>query len=163
MRWRLAGFVAAAPVVALALAACSGGGSPSGVPPTASPAPSKSSTTATTSARSVEPEEAGLAVFAACQSDYRVVQSALAAYLALNAAEPIPPATWSAATYGQNWSPLTASGKGGPFLASAPSPAHFVIEYDASGHVWIEPPGRFDPTYNPARAASDDVCALVSH
>jgi hypothetical protein len=36
------------------------------------------------------------------------------------------------------------------------------MEYDASGHVWIEPAGQYDTTYNAAHAASNKVCSEVA-
>ena len=39
------------------------------------------------------------------------------------------------------------------------STAHFVVEYDSSGHVWVAPPGAYD-TYNRGQDfdANPDVC-----
>ncbi len=102
-----------------------------------------------------------IAVFAECQNDYRVVVTAVTAYQALNGTPPSPPAPWSAAAFEQDYAPLTGSAKGGPFMQSAPRTTHYVIQYDSSGHVWIEPPGQYDATYVPGRAASDGTCALA--
>ena len=44
---------------------------------------------------------------------------------------------------------------------------HYVILWDAAGHVWVEPPGTFTPAYQPADDASGNaaiaaVCARVA-
>ena len=65
------------------------------------------------------------------------------------------PAPWSAATYAANYAPLTPA-----YLnAQTLSPAHFVVEYDATGHVWVAPPGGYD-AYNRGQdfGANTDVC-----
>jgi hypothetical protein len=36
----------------------------------------------------------------------------------------------------------------------------YVIEYDGSGHVWVEPTGQYDTTYNAAHG-SFKACAAV--
>ncbi len=75
------------------------------------------------------------------------------AYQAQNGAYPAPPSAWSAATYTANYSPLTTpTSKSGPLLHGAISTMHYVVEYDWVGHVWVEPPGRYDGTYNPAHS-----------
>jgi hypothetical protein len=102
-------------------------------------------TTTTTSAGSSVPSAAEVA---ACQSDALALSTALAAYQATRGSFPTPPAPWSAATYPTNFSPLTGAAAPGPFLKMPPSDNHYVLEYDASGHVWAESPGTFDAAYD---------------
>ena len=55
-----------------------------------------------------------------------------------------PPDPWSASNYAANFAILTAStSSGSPLLTSSPGTNDFVIEYDSSGHVWIERPGLY--------------------
>lgn len=99
------------------------------------------------------------AELAACAADAQSVQMALDAFMALKGVSPTPPAPWSAATYASNYAPLTAASAGGPFLHNPPGVKHYVIEYDAAGHVWIAPPGTYGP-YNQGQdfAADPNVC-----
>ena len=105
-------------------------------------------------------QQASAAQVAACESDAKVVEVALAAYQAQKGAYPAPSALWSAATYAGNYALLTSGVGGGPYLdGRALSTAHFVVEYDSSGHVWVAPPGAYD-AYNPGQDfdANPDVC-----
>jgi hypothetical protein len=153
-------FFALVVVAALALAACSNNRTPSATPTTAarsaSTGSSSSSTTSTTSGATFGQGEA--AVIAACQSDWDTVETALQAFDAETGGYPTPPSPWSAATYASNYQPLTASSHGGPFLPSAPLTVHYVVEYDAAGDIWVNPPGQYDATYSPERDASSDAC-----
>jgi len=99
----------------------------------------------------------------ACENDIKYLETALAAYQAgtANGNYPSPPSPWSRSTYNSNFKPLTAASHGGPYLAGPLDTTHYVMEYDASGHVWIEPPGQYDATYNAAHAASNTVCSEV--
>jgi hypothetical protein len=100
---------------------------------------------------------------ASCEADYKSLEVAVEAYNATVGKYPVPPAPWSASSYASNFSPLESTHvHGGPYLRYAPDPAHYVIEYDAEGDVWIEPAGTYDAKYNPAHAASDKVCASIS-
>ena len=102
-------------------------------------------------------------VVAACQSDEQSVQTALAAYQATSGSNATPPAPWSSASYPTNFAPLTNAPAPGPYLKMPPSDTHYVILFDSSGHVWVEPPGTFTPTYNPANdASSASVCGRVA-
>jgi hypothetical protein len=96
------------------------------------------------------PSVAPAAQVAGCEADSRGLAVALQAYDAVNGGFPTPSAPWSATTYAANYAPLTEQGKAGSFLRTAPSTTHYVVEYDSSGHVWVEPPGQYDATYNPA-------------
>lgn len=100
----------------------------------------------------------------ACESDFKVLEIAVDAYTAspsnTNGAAPVPPAPWSAATYASNFAPLTSKQNGGPFMNAPLDPTNYVIEYDASGHVWVEPAGQYDTNYNPAHGSYKD-CAVV--
>ena len=100
------------------------------------------------------------AVAAACQSNWTSVETALQAYDAEIGSYPSPPSPWAAATYATNYQPFTTAGHGGPFLPTAPASTQYVIEYDAAGHVWVEPPGQYDAAYNPNRGAVT-ACYLV--
>jgi hypothetical protein len=149
-------------VAALALAACSSSQTPSATPTTAAPSASngssRSSATSTTGGATFGQGEAG--VIAACQSDWNSVEVALQAYDAETGSYPTPPSPWSTATYATNYTPLTRAGHGGPFMPSAPLTTHYVIEYDAAGHIWVAPPGKYDAAYSPARDATSDACYL---
>lgn len=57
---------------------------------------------------------------------------------------------------------LTAQSNGGSYLSNPLGTANYVIEYDGSGHVWVEPAGQYDTAYNAAHAASDAVCSQVA-
>jgi hypothetical protein len=61
-----------------------------------------------------------------------------------------------------NFSPLTSTHDGGPYLRTAPATTHYVIEYNSSGKVWVEAPGVYDTRYNPSRSfnASGLACAV---
>jgi hypothetical protein len=90
------------------------------------------------------------ATVASCEADAKSLEVALEAYMAQNGSLPSPPSTWSAATYSSNFAPLTASARGVPYLHAPPPTKNYVIEYDASGHVWIAPPGSYG-AYNPGQ------------
>jgi hypothetical protein len=101
---------------------------------------------------------------AACQADGKVVEVALDAYQAVNGGFPTPPSPWSAATYQADYAPLTGSADHGPFLNTVPTTTHYVVEYDAAGHVWVEPPGQYDASYNPAHSVDAATsCSDVAH
>lgn len=100
---------------------------------------------------------------ASCKADFRSLEVAVEAYHATVGSYPKPPAAWSASTYASNFAPLVSShGHGGSYMHSALDPTDYVIEFDANGHVWIEPAGTYDTTYNPAHAASDTRCESVA-
>jgi hypothetical protein len=109
---------------------------------------------------------AKLSAVASCTTDSRSIETALQAYAAKNMGSyPAMLAPWSAASYASNYLLLTGSTNGGPYLATVPSTTNYVIEYDSSGHVWVEAPGRYDQTYNPSQSfdADDPVaCAVAS-
>jgi hypothetical protein len=132
-------------------------------------APTPKSTSATTVATSkpaptstptsVTIQQASQAEVAACESDAKVVQVALAAYQAQQGHYPSP-APWSAAAYAGNYLPLTSAGAGGgPYLHNPPATTHYIVEFDSSGHVWIAPPGAYD-AYNQGQDfdANPEVC-----
>lgn len=100
----------------------------------------------------------------ACEADFKSLEVAVEAYTAAptnpNGAAPVPPVPWSAATYASNFAPLTARQNGGPYLSAPLEPTDYVIEYDGSGHVWVEPAGQYDTTYNVAHG-SFKACAAV--
>jgi hypothetical protein len=105
----------------------------------------------------------GLAVVAACRSDVLDVQTALAAYQASNGSYPSPPAGWSAASYPTNFGPLTNAPAPGPFLKMPPGDNHYVIMWDSSGHIWVEGPGTFSPTYDGAHDGTNPTtCTRVA-
>jgi hypothetical protein len=103
---------------------------------------------------------------ASCEADGKTIEVAVLAYQAENGAFPRPPSPWSSATYTANFAPLTsATAKGGPYLnvSTVPKTTHYVVEYDAAGHVWVEPPGQYDASYNPAHNMdAPNTCADVS-
>ncbi len=119
------------------------------------PAPKSTSATTVTTSKpaptstptSVSIQQASQAAVAACESDAKNVEIALAAFQAQKGAYPSPPAPWSAATYISNYAPLTSGAGGGPYLQALPSSTKDVVEYDSSGHVWVAPPGGYD-AYN---------------
>ena len=114
------------------------------------------------SATSGLPNVSPAAQIASCEADSRNVAVALQAYDVVNGAFPTPSAPWSAATYVANYSPLTTTTKGGAFMRVAPSTTHYVVEYDSSGHVWVELPGQYDAAYNPAHSVDvATACAGV--
>jgi len=129
-------------------------------------APTPKSTSVTTSKpaptstpTSVAIQQASQAQVAACESDAKVVEVALAAFQAQKGAYPSPPAPWGAAAYADNYLPLTSAAGGSPYLRNPPPTTHYVVEYDSSGHVWVAPPGAYD-AYNRGQDfdANPDVC-----
>lgn len=120
----------------------------------------RSTSTSTTPAQS---GAVAAAVVAACRSDVADVQTALAAYQATNGAYPTPPAAWTAASYPTNFGPLTNAAPPGPFLKMPPGDNHYVILWDSSGHIWVEAPGTFSPTYDAANdGANPSTCSKVA-
>ncbi len=117
------------------------------------------STTSSTSTTPVSIQQASEAEVAACQADAKSVEDALAAYQAEEGHYPAPPSPWSAATYANDYLPLTSASGAGPFLHGAPTTTRYIVEYDSSGHVWIAPPGAYD-AYDPGQDfdANTDVC-----
>ncbi len=100
----------------------------------------------------------------ACEADFKVLEVALEAYNATNGSFPAPPAPWSSSDYAANFGPLLSkNAKGGPYLTDPLVPADYVIEYDSQGHVWIEPAGKYDQTFNSAHVASDKTCQTILH
>jgi uncharacterized protein DUF4190 len=103
------------------------------------------------------------AAIANCQSDVRTVEVALQAYKAsptnTSGSFPAPPAPWSATTYFTNYGVLT--GGTGPTLHNAPSTNEYVVEFDASGDVWVAPPNTFESTYVPQQGfdTNPNACA----
>lgn len=122
-----------------------------------------SSTSSTTSTTAGASGTGAAAEVAACRSDVMDVQTALAAYQASNGSYPNPPAAWSAASYPTNFGPLTNAPAPGPFLKMPPGDNHYVILWDSAGHVWVEAPGTFSPTYDTANdAANTSTCTRVA-
>jgi hypothetical protein len=114
------------------------------------------------SSTNIQPSLPASLVVPQCYADFKIVEVATAAYNAQNHASAVPPSPWSAATYDRNFGPLLSSKGGGPYLPQAPETTHYVIEYDSSGNVWVEPPGTYDSSYNSARGSYTD-CAAVAH
>jgi len=103
----------------------------------------------------------GDAVKVACQSDVDAVAGALDDYHASTGAFPVPAQPWGPASYAQDYAPLTSAGGSGGVLRSLPSTAHYVIEFDGSGHLWVEPAGHYTAAYDPSRdARNPDACDL---
>lgn len=124
---------------------------------------SLSSTTATTAAGGAGGAGARSAAAAACRSDVMDVQTALAAYQAATGSYPTPPQAWSATTYPANFAPLTSAPPPGPYLKMPPGDNEYVILWDSAGHVWVESPGAFTPTYDAVNDATDpSTCARVA-
>jgi hypothetical protein len=124
-------------------------------------ATSNAQSTTTTVASALGP--AAAAEVAACRSDVLDVQTALAAYQASNGSYPTPPAAWTAASYPTNFAPLTNAPAPGPFLKMPPGDNHYVILWDSSGHIWVEPPGTFSRTYDAANDFTNpSTCARVA-
>ncbi|MGO9853817.1 MAG: hypothetical protein ACLPYY_02075 [Acidimicrobiales bacterium] len=96
-----------------------------------------------------------------CYADFKILEVAIGAYNAHNHVAPAPPAPWSASTYSENFGPLLSSKAGGPWMRQPPQTTHYVIEYDSSGNVWVEPPGQYDTSYDPAQG-SFTACAAVA-
>lgn len=96
-----------------------------------------------------------------CESDFKVLEIAIDAYDAQRHADPTPPKPWAASTYADNFRPLQESKNGGPFLSQSFDTTHFVVEYDSSGNVWVEPPGQYDTSYNPAHGSTAACAAVV--
>jgi type II secretory pathway pseudopilin PulG len=106
---------------------------------------------------------ASAAEVAACRSDVSDVQAALAAYQATNGSYPTLPADWTVSSYPTNFGPLTNAPAPGPFLKMPPGDNHYVILWDSAGHIWVEPPGTFFPTYDAVHdAANPSTCAQVA-
>ena len=100
---------------------------------------------------------------AACRSDVSDVEAALGAYQVTTGSPPTPPAAWTAASYPTNFAPLTNAPPPGPFLKMPPGDNHYVILWDSAGHIWVEPPGTFTPTYDAANdGANASTCARVA-
>ena len=114
-----------------------------------STSPPVPSTSSSTSSPVTVPHQTQAAV-ASCEADAKSLEVALEAYMAQSGSFPAPPSPWSAAAYSSNFAPLTGSGHGGPYLHSPPATTHYVIEYDASGHVWVAPPGSYG-VYDPGQ------------
>jgi hypothetical protein len=124
-------------------------------------ATSRLQSTTTTVASALGP--AAAAEVAACRSDVLDVQTALAAYQASNGSYPTPPAAWTAASYPTNFAPLTNAPAPGPFLKMPPGDNHYVILWDSSGHIWVEPPGTFSRSYDAANNFTNpSTCARVA-
>lgn len=134
--------------------------------PTTTSGTANSDTGAARSTSTTTPAQSGAvaaAVVAACRSDVADVQTALAAYQATNGAYPTPPAPWTAASYPTNFGPLTNAAPPGPFLKMPPGDNHYVILWDSSGHIWVEAPGTFSPTYDAANdGANPSTCSKVA-
>ena len=96
-----------------------------------------------------------------CDADFKILEIAIDAYNAHNHAYPVPPAPWSASSYSTNFGPLLGSKTGGPWMSYPLETTHYVIEYDSSGNVWVEPPGQYDASYNSAQG-SFTACAAVA-
>jgi hypothetical protein len=96
-----------------------------------------------------------------CSADFKILEVAIEAYDVHNHAYPVPPAPWGAATYSNNFGPLLGSKTGGPWMSQPLETTHYVIEYDSSGNVWVEPPGRYDTSYDPAQG-SFTACTAVA-
>ena len=109
-----------------------------------------SSQSATTSSSPVTVPHQSAAVVASCEADAKSLEVALGAYMAQNGSFPSPPSAWSAATYSGNFAPLIESAHGGPYMHAPPATTNYLIEYDASGHVWIAPPGSYG-VYDPGQ------------
>jgi hypothetical protein len=44
-----------------------------------------------------------------------------------------------------------------------PGDTLYVVLWDSAGHVWVEPPGTFTPTYDAANDATNaSACARVA-
>jgi len=115
-------------------------GAPAGAPATSHPVATSTSVPAANAPAA--------ALVAACQADAQSVVAAVQAYQAKNGGGPSPPSPWSASTYAANFAPLTSSAGGGPFLRGPPGTTHYVIEYDAAGHVWVAPAGTYQAAFN---------------
>jgi len=119
----------------------------------------RSTTTTTASASGT----GAAAEVAACRSDVMDVSTALAAYQASNGSYPTPPAGWTVASYPTNFAPLTNAPPPGPFLKMPPGDNHYVILWDSSGRIWVEPPGTFSPTYDAANDGTNpSTCTRVA-
>lgn len=127
---------------------------------TATTAGTGSHATSTTGGSSGIPAAAAVAD---CRSDATDVETALAAYQAATGAFPTPPAPWGATTYPTNFAPLTGATPPGPYLKMPPGDTLYVVLWDSAGHVWVEPPGTFTPTYDAANDATNaSACARVA-
>ena len=148
-----AGLLIGAVVLLALIPACSSSSTPAAL------STGSSSSTTTSSTSSVTVPEQNPAELATCVADAQNLTEALATYLAEKGAYPSPPATWSAATYDQNYQPLTAASGAGALLKSPPGTKFYVIEYDSAGHVWVAPPGSYGP-YNKGQdfAAVPNIC-----
>jgi hypothetical protein len=155
----LAGLLAVLVIVALVVSVTLPDNHPSSTSTTFSGSQSQTTTAGTGSSGTP-----GASAVAACESDLRSVQVALAAYQATTGANAAPPAQWSAATYPTNFSPLTDASRPGPYLKMPPSDDHYVVEFDSAGQVWVEPGGTFTASYDAANdASSATVCSRVAH
>ena len=134
-----AGLLIGAVVLLALIPACSSSSTPAAV------STGSSSSTTTSSTSSVTVPEQNPAELATCAADAQSLTEALETYLAEKGAYPSPPAAWSAATYAENYQPLTATSGGSAFLKSPPGTKFYVIEYDSAGHVWVAPPGSYGP------------------
>ena len=45
-------------------------------------------------------------------------------------------------------------------MPAAPTTTHYVIEYDAAGHVWVESAGQYDADYNAVKGTVN-ACYLA--
>ena len=113
------------------------------------------------SSTNIQPSLPASLVVPQCYADFKIVEVATLAYNAQKHGYPMPPSPWSAATYAKNFGPLLGAKGGGSFLSQVPETAHYVIEYDSSGNVWVEPPGQYDASYNSAHGSYTD-CASVA-
>jgi hypothetical protein len=136
---------------------------PSTVPARGGSGPTTSQARATTTTTAGASGTPSAAVAAACRSDVSDVQTALAAYQAAHGSYPSPPGDWTVASYPTNFAPLTNATPPGPFLKMPPGDNHYVILWDSSGRIWVEPPGTFFPTYDAANdGANAATCTRVA-
>jgi hypothetical protein len=97
-----------------------------------------------------------------CVADFESLRAALGIYKTHVGEFPPLAKPWSPSSYKVNFGALLAHQNGGPFMQAALDPTQFVIEYDHSGNVWVEPPGVFEQAVDQSRV-NFQACSSAIH
>jgi hypothetical protein len=114
--------------------------------------------------RGVSAVSAKEAAIAACQGDAESVTEALTAYRSeLQRPDPVPE-PWSAQSYLLDYIDLMGLKIGNAHISVPPDTSKYVIEFDSSGNVYVEPGSTFSNSLNPADAFENNpgVCDVAS-
>jgi hypothetical protein len=105
------------------------------------------------------PELGQVSATNSCNTAAVSVSNALERYKGLHGSYPTPEEPWSASTYAGNYAALVkASTKTGLLaLVAPPRTSRYVVEYDSTGHIWVEGPGVFLPSNDPSNEFPNNV------